>query len=209
MKRIPSCIPRSQFILLALVSQAYMGAAQTKLPSAPLSVRQWLQRNDCRIHQPSKDPLEVQIPPASLTSGRFRGTPQPDWAALCVMRDSSLLLVFRGGRADRIDTLEIGTSPLPAGRGIRAAPASEVRMYSSMLGDSIAADTVWMTHDGIVDSEGCCGIVWFWHQGRWRQLPGLTRSSAQVRAAAFGKHDSARQSRPGFMRDFHASPVLG
>jgi hypothetical protein len=33
-------------------------------------------------------------------------------------------------------------------------------------------DTVWMTHDGIVDAVDCCGVVWYWHAGRWRQLPG-------------------------------------
>lgn len=162
----------AQLIALSLVSGIYEGAAQTPIPAAPNTVRQWLQRNACRIHQPAQDPLEVQPPPASLTRGHFRGTSQHDWAALCVMRDSSLLLVFRGGLTEHIDTLEIGAAPLPAGRGIYAAPPSEVRMYSSMLGDSLAADTVWMTHDGIVDSEGCCGIVWFWHAGRWRQLPG-------------------------------------
>ena len=88
------------------------------------------------------------------------------------MRDSTLLVVFIGGQTEHIDTLEVGVAPLAADRKIYPAPPSEVRMYSSMLGDSLAADTVWMTHDGIVDAEGCCGIVWFWHAGRWHQLPG-------------------------------------
>jgi hypothetical protein len=165
-------IVRAQLIVLGLMLHTYQVAAQSPSSAAPITVRQWLQRNDCRVHQPAKDPLEIRTPPPSLTRGRFRGTSQHDWAALCVVPDSSLLLVFRGGRTEHIDTLEISAAPLPAGRGIYAAPPREVRMYSSMLGDSLAADTVWMSHDGIVDSEGCCGIVWFWHAGRWRQLPG-------------------------------------
>jgi hypothetical protein len=172
MRQTGSWVVRAQLIVLGLVFWLHEGAAQSRVPAVPIGVRQWLQRNSCLVHQPAKDPLEIRTPPPSLIRGRFRGTSQDDWAALCVVRDVSLLLVFRGGRTEHIDTLETGAAPLPVERGIYAAPSSEVRMYSSMLGDSLAADTVWMTHDGIVDSYGCCGIVWFWHAGKWRQLPG-------------------------------------
>ena len=128
-----SCIKpwifRAQLAVLGFVFRIDDAVAQTSDPAAPNTVRQWLQRNDCRVHQPAKDPLETQPPPASLTRGRFRGTSQHDWAALCSRRDASLLLVFRGGRAEHIDTLEISAVPPPAGRGIYAAPPSEVRMY--------------------------------------------------------------------------------
>jgi hypothetical protein len=87
------------------------------------------------------------------------------------------LLIFPGGRADAIDTVAVGSAPTEPTRRIYAAPPSEVRMYvrslPSLPGQDVEpADTVWMTHDGIVDAVDCCGVVWYWHAGRWRQLPG-------------------------------------
>ena len=113
----------------------------------------------------------------SIVSGRFRNPTQQDWAALCVGRDSAFLLVFPGGRTDAIDTVDVGGAPTEPTRRIYAAPPSEVRMYvtsvPALAGQDVEpADTLWMTHDGIVDAVDCCGVVWYWHAGRWRQLPG-------------------------------------
>jgi hypothetical protein len=118
--------------------------------------------------------LDDRPPPAALIAGRFLGRSTVDWAALCVTRNSAFLLVFPGGRGDRVDTLAVSAAPVTPTRRIYGGPPSEVRMYTASLPSAEVerADTVWMTHDGIVDAVDCCGVVWFWHSGRWRQLPG-------------------------------------
>lgn len=157
-----ACLPTSESV------------GQTRAVTAPAAVRDWLQRNPCRVHQPRQGPLDDRPPSPSLIRGHFRGPTHLDWAALCRSGDSALLLIFREGRTEKIDTLERGPAPTEPTRRIYAAPPAEVRMYVTTLpGEGVEpADTVWMTHDGIVDAVDCCGVVWYWHGGQWRQLPG-------------------------------------
>jgi len=170
-------VSTSVLLALSLSTATTESEAQVRARNTPVAVLHWLQGTGCRVHQPAQGPLDDRPPPRSLINGRFRSRAHQDWAALCVARDSALLLVFPGGRADAIDTVAVGAAPTEPMRRIYAAPPSEVRMYvrslPSLPGQDVEpADTVWMTHDGIVDAVDCCGVVWYWHAGRWRQLPG-------------------------------------
>jgi hypothetical protein len=159
---------------LALSFHAASCVAQRHEGNAPAAVRRWLATTRCRVHQPEQGPLDDRPPSPALVPGRFLGRAATDWAALCATQDSAYLLVFPGGRPSRVDTLETSVLPVAPTRRIYAGPSSEVRMYATSLPseDLERADTIWMTHDGIVDAIDCCGVVWFWHGGRWRQLPG-------------------------------------
>jgi hypothetical protein len=174
-KRVARSPVRTSVLLalsLSLVTRDTEGQVGTANP--PAAVLNWLQRTGCQVHRPAQGPLDDRPPPKSLISGRFRGSARQDWAVLCIHRDSSLLLVFPGGQADVIDTVEMGVAPTRATRRIYTGPPSEVRMYVTSLPneDIEPADTVWMTRDGIVDAVDCCGVVWYWHGGSWRRLPG-------------------------------------
>jgi hypothetical protein len=161
-------------LALALGLQADDCNAQDRPGNVPAGVRRWLATAGCRVHQPEQGPLDDRPPPPALIAGRFLGRPTMDWAALCTTHASAYLLVFLAGRPDRVDTVETSAVPVAPTRRIYAGPSSEVRMYATSLPseDLERADTVWMTHDGIVDAIDCCGVVWFWHAGGWRQLPG-------------------------------------
>lgn len=151
-----------------------LASGQSQAPKVPVAVGRWLNHQSCRIHQPVKGPLDDRRPGAAAVAGHFLGARQPDWPVLCVTRDTAWLLVFAGGRTERVDTLEVARPPVAPIRRIYTGPPAEVRMYASSLpsADVTPADTIWMRHDGIVDAVDCCGVVWYWHEGRWRQLPG-------------------------------------
>jgi hypothetical protein len=169
-----SLVSTGVLVALSLSIATTESEGQVRAKNTPVAVLHWLQRTGCRVHQPAQGPLDDRPAPRGLISGRFRSPAHQDWAVLCVARDSALLLVFPGGRADAIDTVAVGVAPTDPTRRIYAAPPSEVRMYVlSLPGQDVEpADTVWMTHDGIVDAVDCCGVVWYWHAGHWRQLPG-------------------------------------
>jgi hypothetical protein len=169
-----SLIPTGVLLTLLLSMATTESESQSRAANAPIAIHHWLLRTGCRIHQPAQGPLDDRPPSRSLISGHFRSSARQDWAVLCVIRDSALLLVFPGGGTDAIDTVEVGVAPTNPTRRIYSGPPAEVQMYVTSLPspDIQRADTAWITHDGIIDAVDCCGVVWYWHAGHWRRLPG-------------------------------------
>lgn len=143
-------------------------------PSLPAEVRAELERRRCTVPQPYG-----QDEPVNVIHGEFTTVGERDIAVLCSRGGKSSILVFRGGRADKIAGLgaredrgylqTIGNNQIGFSRQIVVADPAQLKKYRERYG----GDWPPLDRDGIEDVFlEKASTVWFWHDERWRQLPG-------------------------------------
>jgi hypothetical protein len=156
----------------------------SRFPALPATVRQDLERRGCRIPQGSS--MFVTSPqPHNVVQGAFTGVGWREWAALCSVRDTSIILVYRDGAATASDSLgrlpdigfQQGTGDGNAAfsRVISAISAVQIRQLHARLEKvpNFVALPAGAEHDGISDAfAGKGSSILFFHQGRWLILAG-------------------------------------
>jgi hypothetical protein len=142
----------------------------------PVVVRRDLERRGCRIPQLPEKPA-----PHNVIAGSFVSAGARDWAVLCSIRRESRVLVYRSGRASKVDSLGRLSD-----EDFLQDDASGARVFSRKLDvltpKAIAArakETAGakppspIDHDGIDDIfSGKASIVRYLHRGRWLELEG-------------------------------------
>ena len=148
--------------------------APSEFPSLPAEVRAELERRRCTVPQPYGQDESVNV-----IHGEFTTAGERDIAVLCSCDRKSSILVFHGGRADKMAELgasedrgylqHIGTNQIGFSRQIVVADPPQLKKYRQRYG----GDWPPLGRDGIEDAFlEKASMVWFWHDERWRQLPG-------------------------------------
>jgi hypothetical protein len=146
----------------------------------PLAVRRELESRGCRI---------PQLGPAfgshrsNVVSGHFGRPGQRDWAVLCSRGDSSQVLLFWDGRADRVEAWELepdaaslqsmGPEGIQYSRYLAVADSAAIARYARDYGGAGPLPLGPITHDGLeVGFAGKGSEIRYWHKGRWYGLQG-------------------------------------
>lgn len=141
----------------------------------PAEIRRELEARRCRIPQ-----SDVSDAPHNVVRGQFIQPGQFDYAVLCSLRDTSRILVFRGGGLARIDELDaradreflqtVTGGLIAFSRLLSVAEPAAIRRYHSSFGGS---DLPTLNHHGIETAfSGKASHIWYWHLGRWLLLQG-------------------------------------
>lgn len=137
-------------------------------PELPAAVRRELTRRGCTVPQPADAPTR------NVIRGSFFGSGS-DWAVLCSRNLMSAILVFRGGRPDRVRALASKSDEdflqtdsgggIVFSRAIRTASPRAIRELQQSF-DGKAKPS--LAHDGIEDMFlGKASTVWYWRGGKW------------------------------------------
>lgn len=145
-------------------------------PEIPAAVRSELQRRGCRVPQPF-----ASRAPQGVIRGSFYRPGVVDLAALCMQRDASVILIFRGVDATAVEELQ----PRPnddymqtideAGRigfsrAIAVASPAVIRRQHARYGGPLPK---LLDHDGIDDLfVEKASTIWYWQDGKWLPLTG-------------------------------------
>jgi hypothetical protein len=140
----------------------------------PAAVRRDLDRRRCLIPQVPRKPA-----PHNVIAGSFITASSRDWAVLCSVKGESRVLVYRGGKVSRVDSLARVTDATYVQQG-----ATGLLEYSRKLDvvtprsirDRIEADNGSrpppLDHDGIDDGFWeKTSVVRYYSRGRWLELP--------------------------------------
>ena len=119
--------------------------------------------------------------PQNVIRGRFLSADTEAWAVLCSVSDSSTILVFGdespneplelAPAADRNWLQGIGDGRIGYSRVLGVASPEYIGEQYRLYGGADPLPP--LTHDGIADIfTEKASIVWYWHGGKWLQLPG-------------------------------------
>lgn len=131
---------------------------------APAPVRQALKARGCRIPVAPSWPL-----PQGLVQGELDGKGAADWAAMCATRgDSSVILLFWNGRAERPETAFAQVGPT---RILLPAPVRHMREYEEgCCGPEAAAR---LTHEGLEEfSSSSYSWIHYRNGASWEDVQG-------------------------------------
>lgn len=141
----------------------------------PAAVRRDLDRRRCLIPQAPSKPA-----PHNVIAGSFIATGSRDWAVLCSVKGESRVLVYRAGRAAKVDSLgvkkdslflQLGESGVPEfSRKLDVTTAKSIAdRAKGREGPKLPA----LDHDGIDDGfAGKASTTRYYSRGRWIALPG-------------------------------------
>jgi hypothetical protein len=161
---------------LALRSTQIQWLAPSEFGSLSESIRQELTRRGCEIPQ-----VWSAKAPGNVIVGRFTTPDQVDVAALCSRDGRSTILVFENGTSNRVRELEPradedfmqATGGTPAVGFSRAIGTATPGRIVDALRRHKRTDHPPITHDGIEDIfVEKASAIWYWHDGKWVQLPG-------------------------------------
>jgi hypothetical protein len=178
-------LPTLPTLLYAQSAAEWQAAAQRIVrlaPAAfrelPTAVRQELESRGCRI---------PQLGPAfgsdrsNVISGHFARPGQRDWAVLCSRGDSSQVLLFWGGQADRVEAWApeadatwlqgMGPGGIQYSRYLAVADSAAIARHAREYGGPLPPRPI--THDGLeVGFAEKGSAISYWHDGRWYDLQG-------------------------------------
>jgi hypothetical protein len=141
----------------------------------PANVRAILEQRGCTIPQP----YNARGRQGNVIHGRFTSPDQTDWAVLSSREKRSAVLVFYGGRSDRME--QIGDEPdlqdlqvVSAGRQIGYSRQIGVATARVIRRSTHSAQNLRnLDHDGIEDAFLEKGsVLWYYSNGKWVKLPG-------------------------------------
>lgn len=147
-------------------------------PDLPPAVAAALKRMGCAIPQAFESPMRRGA--HNVIRGRFFSAERDSWAALCSVRDTVRLLVFRDESDENPETLQGGlesawmqtTGADSAGFSwaITVADEALIRRYNSAFkGPPLPP----LDHEGIESHFlGKASVILYWHNGRWLGLQG-------------------------------------
>jgi hypothetical protein len=141
----------------------------------PSAIQVDLRKRGCTIPQPF-----TAGPPQNVISGHFYTAIGTDWAVLCSHSRTSSILVYRRGAPESVfelharpdkDFLQVtGPGTIGYSRAIAVATPAYIREKNDRYG---VAEPRAIAHEGINDLFiEKASIVWYYHEGRWLQLPG-------------------------------------
>jgi hypothetical protein len=144
-------------------------------PEIPKSVRMELERRGCTIPQTSGSTR-----PENIIKGHFTSHDRVDWAALCSVRRTSTILVFRGGSAQSVSALAsspdvgflqtLGFGAIGFSRLIEVADKKFIEDHHRAYG---GPKPPLIDHEGIDDVYvEKASSVRYWYRGRWLTLQG-------------------------------------
>lgn len=159
-------------------AQRIVRLAPSAFPELPAPVRQDLERRGCRIPQLGEAFGKHR---SNVVSGRFARAGQRDWAVLCSRGDSSRVLLFWGGRADRVKAWEstpdidwlqgMGADGIQYSHYVAVADSASLAAHAREFDGSLPPGR--LTHDGLeVGFAGKASGITYWLDGRWYALQG-------------------------------------
>ena len=166
---------------LALVENPGQGDGVMRLKPSdfrqlPPAVRRDLDGRRCLIPQ-----VPQKQAPHNVIAGSFIAAGSRDWAVLCSVKGESRVLVYRGGKASRVDSLgrakdsafvqtgENGVTEFS--RKLDVATAKGIGDRAKARKD---AKLPRLDHDGIDDGlPGKASTTRYYSRGRWIDLPGI------------------------------------
>jgi hypothetical protein len=138
-------------------------------PEIPSAVRSALQRRGCRVPQPFASRV-----PRGVIRGSFYRPGVVDVAILCMQRDVSVILIFRGANANAVEEFQSrpnanymqtidGAGRIGFSRAIAVASPAVIRRQHARYGGPLPKQ---LDHDGIDDLYvEKASTIWYW-QGR-------------------------------------------
>jgi hypothetical protein len=159
-------------------AQQIVRLSPAAFPELPVAVRQELERRGCRI---------PQLGPAfgsrrsNVVSGHFARAGQRDWAVLCSRADTSQVLLFWGGRPDRVKAWEgsadadwlqgMGSAGIQYSQYLAVADSASIVTHAREYGGPLPPGPV--THDGLeAGFAEKASAIRYWQRGRWYDLQG-------------------------------------
>lgn len=159
-------------------AQQIVRLSPAAFPELPVAVRQELERRGCRI---------PQLGPAfgsrrsNVVSGHFARAGQRDWAVLCSRADTSQVLLFWGGRPDRVKAWEgradadwlqgMGSAGIQYSQYLAVADSASIVTHAREYGGPLPPGPV--THDGLeAGFAEKASAIRYWQRGRWYELQG-------------------------------------
>ena len=145
-------------------------------PEIPAAVRAELQRRGCGVPASFSSRR-----PENVIRGSFFRQGQIDVAVLCVQRETSVILVFRGSDTNQIEELERqpneayfqtidAADRIRFSRAIAAASPAQIRTQQARYGGPLPK---LLDHDGIDDIfVEKASSIWYWQDGKWLRLTG-------------------------------------
>ena len=148
----------------------------SSFPQLPLTIRQELNRRGCTIPQ-----LWGEKTPHNVIKGSFIEPTELDWAVLCSVNRTSIILVFPNAsisqvrelarEADRDSLQSEGGTQIGYSRQILPIGPKQIRQYQTWGGE--ASSPFPMNHQGIEDAfVGKSSAVLYFYQGKWRVFTG-------------------------------------
>jgi hypothetical protein len=154
------------FIIPALAAAQGDGIIRLKpgeFKQLPLVVRRDLERRRCLIPQVSDKPA-----PHNVAVGAFISAGSRDWAVLCSIKGQSRILVYRSGKAARVDSLARKIDF--EGRILGIATPKSIKDHAIAYN---GPKPPLLEHEGIDDGFWEKGsVVWYYSRGRWIELAG-------------------------------------
>ena len=144
-------------------------------PGLPSAIAGVLRARNCRVPQPSPEGA-----PRNVIRGEFFAMGEAGWAVLCSVNNSTALLAFRNDHDTNPDTVTtsedrnylqgLGGNQIGYSREITAAGRDFITRHYRAYG---GPEPPPINHHGIDDAFlGKASITWYFHQGKWLQLPG-------------------------------------
>lgn len=163
----------------ARADSAIVRLAPDRFPALPAPVSADLARRGCRIPQPSHDhsPDERH----NVIRGTFTGVGRADWAVLCSIRDTSVILVYPEDASTPSDSLDsaadrnylqgMGPEGIAFSRRIDVAPPAAIRRYAQAFDGPRPPEP--LDHEGIDNAFlGKASVIYYFHEGKWLRLQG-------------------------------------
>jgi hypothetical protein len=172
-------------LLLAQTAAEWQAAADRIVRLAPANfrdlppvVRRELESRGCLIPQLGS---AFGSDRSNVVSGQFARPGQRDWAVLCSRADSSQVLLFWGGRADRVADWaptpdaawlqSMGTLGIQYSQYLATADSAAIAMYAREHGGPLPPGPI--THHGLeVGFAEKASAISYWNEGRWYALQG-------------------------------------
>jgi hypothetical protein len=142
-------------------------------PELPAGIAQDLRNRGCRIPQVKGIPKQRNV-----IQGQFKKTGQRDWAALCLQGDTSTILVYWNGSAERparLAAMDETITPSKNGYYRVVQVVSEKFIGSHYESSASEMDPLpgILDHDGIDDGIFEKGsVVHYFENGKWLKLAG-------------------------------------
>jgi hypothetical protein len=144
----------------------------SKFPELPKAVAVDLVRRGCTIV-----PDRARRDGRNVLHGEFVRAGQTDWAVLCRHGDRASLIVYWAGKSDNLEVLNtmpagLGNDPEGA-RTIGVADPDRIQRYATRhTGETHSEMMLQFSHSGIEDAVGMGSEILYYHDGKWRIIPG-------------------------------------
>ena len=158
---------------LALIGITALGALQgdgiirlkpSDFKQLPAPVRRDLDRRGCRIPQAPWKPA-----PHNVIVGAFISARSQDWAVVCSIKAQSRVLVYRGGKTSRVDSLSRMPDVAGDERVIDIASAKHIQEQWKAYGGTKPPP---LDHEGIDDGSERGSVIRYYWRSRWMELTG-------------------------------------